>query len=815
MTRHTRYTTTSTALALAIATTLFAAPAADAASKRPALGAGEKASKGPVFAKPALAYGTHLKPPADATHDSFIVSFEQGARPGASAFQGRLLAAGRALGLRISVDRDTATGATLIRTSRALDRDGLKQLVTELTKSPAIRAVEPNTRMYRAMTPNDPLFPQQWHYQGGGVGMNAVEAWDTVDGEGYVIAVLDTGQVDHADLQGQFLAGYDFISDPANARDNDGRDADPNDEGDWDNKYDSSWHGTHVAGTIAALTNNGVGVAGVAHGAKVQHVRVLGNAGGELADINDAIIWASGGTVPGVPGNATPAHVINLSLGGAQPCGVAMQDAIDIAIANGSIVVAAAGNSSTDVANFSPASCVGVIAVAGTGPDNTPYASTNYGPRIDVAAPAGSGTGPATTQVLSTLNTGATIQESDAYAWYAGTSMAAPHVAGTVALMMDAAGETLPLDEVHAILQNTAYASNGLIAGCDDGNKWCGSMIDAGLAVAVASGEVPLPPTPPGPPPPPPPTPLVNGVTVDLPDMQPNDELYFVIDVPAGQGSLTIDLGAGTTGDTDIYVRHGERATRSIYQCAGVNGGTTAETCHFTVPAAGEWHVLVDPWSASSGYTLTGTYTSDLPPPPPTTVLENGVTVPGMRVGAGEEHFFVLDVPEGATNLSFTMTSGPGDSNLYVRHGAYPDNTSFDCRPYYGTGHNETCAFPAPAAGEWFVRIHGYSDSNGVALVGSYVPGAVVGDPPADVRAAHVFPLKAMRIRVPLYWAGGEGGEVDIKRNGATVATVANTGYFMDTFTVGAVGPGSATYQVCNAGTTECGSTTVSYNARR
>ena len=817
MTRRTRSTTTTTALAVAIAAALVAAPAAYSASRQPAFGGGAKATKGPVFSKPAQAYGTNLKAPTNEAHDGFIISFQKGAKPTATALRNHLQAVGKTLGIQISVDRDLATGAKLVRTSRALDRDGLKQLTIELMKSPMVRAVDPNGRMYRAMTPNDELFPQQWHYKGDGEGMNAVEAWDTVDGEGYIIAVLDTGQVNHADLEGQFIAGYDFITDPANARDSDGRDDDPNDEGDWDDKYDSSWHGTHVAGTVAALTNNDLGVAGVAHGAKVQHVRVLGNMGGTFADLYDAIFWASGGSVPGVPDNATPAHVINLSLGGGQPCPVAMQDAVDVAIENGTIVVAAAGNSSSDVSGFAPASCVGVLAIAGTGPDNTPYASTNFGPRIDVAAPAGSGSNPAENQVLSTLNTGTEGQLEDSYAWYAGTSMAAPHVAGTIALMMDAAGEALPLDEVRAILRNTAFASNGLIPGCDNAEKWCGSMIDAGMAVAVASGETTLPPAPPAPPEPPPPTPLENGVVVNLPDMAANSDLYFVLDVPAGEGDLTFNLGAGTSGDSDIYVRYDARPTNSVFDCRPWTGGTVAEVCSFTAPAAGEWHVKVNAYTASSGYTLVGTYGGDPPPPPPPppmTELENGVTVSDLSVAADEELFFVLDVPEGATDLEFAMTGVTGDTDLYVRHDDLPTDTVYDCRPYL-TGSNEVCTFPAPEAGEWFVRLNGYSASTGVTLTGSYEGGEVGGTAPTNVRGAYAFALKALRIRVPLYWEGGEGTQVDIKRNGVTVATVGNTGYFMDTFTASAPGAGSATYQVCNAGTTECGSATVSYTARR
>src|SRR5690606_941862 len=148
--------------------------------------------------------------------------------------------------------------------------------------------------------------------------------------------------------------------------------------------------------------------------------------------------WAAGGSVPGVPDNPTPVDVINMSLGGGVPCQAFMQDAVDIAVGLGTTVVVAAGNSSANVAGYSPGGCDGVLAVAGTGPDNTRYTYTNFGERISVAAPAGSGVVRNEDQVLSTMNSGATVQESDAYAWYHGTSMATPHVAGTVALVLQA-----------------------------------------------------------------------------------------------------------------------------------------------------------------------------------------------------------------------------------------------------------------------------------------------------------------------------------------------------------------------------------------
>ena len=820
MTSTTRSNTT-TALAVAITAALFAAPSY-AAMRTPAAAKPAQVQKAvakqPVFSKPAQAYGTNLKAPADDSYDSFLVSFKKGAKPAAD-MQRQLDAIGKALGARITIERTTGTGAQLIRLDREIDVVARRKLEVELMKHPSIRAVEPNGRMYRAMEPNDPLFVQQWHYKGGGMGINATEAWDTVDGSGYIVAVLDTGELQHEDLTGQFVAGYDFISDPANARDGDGRDADPTDTGDWDDKYDSSWHGTHVAGTVAALTNNGIGVAGVAHGAKVQHVRVLGNMGGTFADINDAIVWASGGSVPGVPDNATPAHIINLSLGGSTACPAAMQDAINIAIARGTAVIAAAGNSSANVSGFSPAGCEGVIAVAGTGPNNTKYASTNFGAGISVAAPAGSGVTPATNQVLSTLNTGLEGPADDSYAWYAGTSMAAPHVAGTAALMMEAAGEHLPPDELEMMLQNTGYAANGLVTGCNTASLWCASMIDAGRAVAVADGSEPLPPAPPGPPPPPPPVVLENGVASALGPMSSNEERFFTLEVPANQASLVFNFAPGT-GDSDLYVRYGSAPTSSTYDCRPYTGGAVAETCTFTNPQAGTWHVRISAYSTSDGWNLTGTYDDEGAPPPPPgpelTELENGVAVTGIDIGTGEELLYFIDVPADATNLSVQLSGAAGgDADLYVRRGEVPTNSLYDCRSWL-VGNNELCEFPTPAAGQWFVRINGYEAATGLSLVASYEGDAPVDNAPQDLVARYAFALRGQRIRVPLTWTGGEGEQVDVRFNGEVAATVANTGKLNHTFTAAAIGPGSATYQVCNAGTDECSAEiTVNYTARR
>ena len=154
---------------------------------------------------------------------------------------------------------------------------------------------------------------------------------------------------------------------------------------------DSSWHGTHVSGTIAELTNNSVGMAGVANKARVLPVRVLGHCGGYTSDIADAVTWASGGHVDGIPDNTNPVQVISMSLGGGGACSASdvTGQAISGAISRGVSVVVAAGNSNANVANYTPASCPGVIAVAVSGITGKRAFYSNYGSGVTLSAPGG------------------------------------------------------------------------------------------------------------------------------------------------------------------------------------------------------------------------------------------------------------------------------------------------------------------------------------------------------------------------------------------------------------------------------------------
>ena len=270
---------------------------------------------------------------------------------------------------------------------------------------PSIEFAEPDSIHRAFVVPNDPIYATaQWHYKAPDAansllgGINAPLAWDVSRGQGIIIAVLDTGIVLHPDLASNVVQGYDFISDPFISNDGDGRDANPSDPGDYvpanycalgDPAGNSSWHGTHVSGTIAAITNNGIGVAGVAYEARVLNVRVLGRCGGTTSDIADAMRWAAGLAVPGVPNNTNVAKVISLSLGALIACSATFQSAVSAATAAGALIVAATGNDFQGNQIGSPANCSGALAVTAhtLQGDNADYA--NIGPGTAISAPGG------------------------------------------------------------------------------------------------------------------------------------------------------------------------------------------------------------------------------------------------------------------------------------------------------------------------------------------------------------------------------------------------------------------------------------------
>jgi serine protease len=392
-------------------------------------------------------------------------------------------------GISMANVRKATNGAQIMRLTTSLEKAELQQLVKDLAADPNVEYAEEDRLMQPVLTPNDPNYSLQWHYYETTGGVNLPTAWNTATGTGVNVAVIDTGYRPHTDLAANIVGGYDFISDTFVSRDGNGRDSSALDPGDWTTGNDcyagspasnSSWHGTHTAGTIGARTNNGVGVAGVAFNAKVVPLRVLGRCGGYTSDIADAIIWGSGGTVSGVPANPNPAKVESISLGGTGACDTTTQNAINSARSRGTVVIVAAGNSNANASGFSPANCSGVITIAATNRSGGRAYYSNFGSIVDVAAPGGDTRSSAANGVLSTLNTGTTTPGSDAYAYYQGTSMATPHVSGVAALMFSVK-PTLTPAQVESILKSTARAFPATCSQCGAG------MVNATAAVSAAA----------------------------------------------------------------------------------------------------------------------------------------------------------------------------------------------------------------------------------------------------------------------------------------------------------------------------------------
>jgi serine protease len=457
---------------------------------------------------------------------------------------GIALTAGAEIAARMQVVHASGMASDALARRLAADADVLFAVPDERARAHAV----PNDPLFAAAARPDGPESGQWYLRApeGEVvaSIDVGRAWDVTTGSSaVVVAVLDTGvRFEHPDLRtvgagGNLLPGYDMVSDADTANDGDGRDADAADPGDWitpgdiapggplegcaEGPSDSSWHGTQVAGVIAALTDNGIGMASVARTVRVLPVRVLGRCGGFDSDVIAGMRWAAGLHVPGVPANATPARVINLSLGSSGRCSVAYRTALGEIAATGTVVVASAGNAAGHAVS-PPANCDGVIGVAGLRHVGTKVGFSSLGPEVALGAPGGNcvniETGsPCLYPILTTSNDGATTPGAatytDSFRITVGTSFSAPIVAGTAALML-AARPTLSPAQVRSFLQGATRpfpAAGGSpvptcapprvdAAGapvdqleCRCTSATCGAgMLDAGSAVRAAQAGVQL-----------------------------------------------------------------------------------------------------------------------------------------------------------------------------------------------------------------------------------------------------------------------------------------------------------------------------------
>jgi len=556
--------------------------------------------------------------------------------------------------------RKLAIGADLVRTSRKLSRSEATSLMQQLAADPSVAHVEPDVMLRAirdtraatslaptAFTPNDQYYAAyQWHLRAGDGtsekiggdsssypnkgGADVAAAWDLADGTGVTVAVLDTGLTHHPDIDTSLGdAGYDFISSGyVSGRSTDDRAPGGWDTGDWTtgDEYlatnggcvdathpaeDSSWHGTHVTGTVAELTNNGTGMAGSAFNAKVLPVRVLGHCGGFNSDIADAIEWASGGHVDGVPDNQNPAQIINMSLGGGGSCSATdvLGQAIADANSRGTVVVVAAGNNNSDVSGFSPASCPGAIAVGAIGISGKRAFYSNYGAKVAVASPGGgiyandasSGTQVQAGFVWSAINDGATVPDESGYTYggYAGTSQATPHVSGTIALVISAL-QAAGLPALSPADMRTLITSSARSFPSAPDQTLGAGIVDAAAAVNQALGN-----SNPGGPGDGDAVALTNGTAVTVSGNAGDAKLYK-IDVPAGARSLVLRTFGGT-GDVSLYIKNGDAPTTTSYDKSSVHVGNS-ESAVYAAPAAGTYYLLVSGVNDFSNVSVQATF---------------------------------------------------------------------------------------------------------------------------------------------------------------------------------------------------------------
>ena len=437
----------------------------------------------------------------------------------------------------MAVVREMSGDAHVIRLDQPVTLSEARVIAARLMRDNSVELAEPDRRKHLlGVTPTDPDYATyQWNLQSistSNLGSaNLPNAWSITEGNNTVtVAVLDTGYRPHADFGSVILPGYDFITDIPTANDGNGRDSDAQDPGDWITSAEnasgqfqgcgvsnSSWHGTHVTGIIAAQMNNGIGITGIAPNIRILPVRVLGKCGGYDSDIIDGMRWAAGIAVTGVPTNSYPAQVLNMSLGGNRntdgspiPCSSSFQSAVNEVINAGKVIVIAAGNDggppfySTTLS--SPANCTGVIAVTANAIDGDNAWYATIGPGTTISAPGGDcgGTNPSCNTanypgVYSLFNSGTkspfASPGGDSYVAYAGTSMATPHVSAVAALMFSLNPSLTPAQITSYLISSVRNFPLNTICGLGgSGYGKCGAgLLDAYQALNAVTATVPPP----------------------------------------------------------------------------------------------------------------------------------------------------------------------------------------------------------------------------------------------------------------------------------------------------------------------------------
>ncbi|MBA4371179.1 MAG: hypothetical protein C0418_06360, partial [Coriobacteriaceae bacterium] len=546
---------------------------------------------------------------AAAEPDELVVRLVPGTKAARRDALGTKIA--RAGGWLAKVSKDG--GALLVRVPAGQSR---QTYAKSLVRDAVVAAVQPNYRYEAAWVPNDTLYSSQW----GLPRIGCEQAWDVTKGSAsVVVAVIDTGvDLAHPDLAGQIDTAndWDFVNSDATAQDDEG-------------------HGTHVAGTVAAATNNGAAVAGVAPDCRILPIKVLDwRGGGSTFNVAEGIKWAAD----------HGADVINLSLGGGT---YDSYMAGQIAYAQGTkdvVVVAAAGNEGSSGGAIYPARYPGVLGVAATTNTDAWASFSNYGTGIDIAAPG--------QDIVSTVWPGGGTDS------YSGTSMASPHVAGVAALVRT---HTPGLDQSQVIQQLTATAEDLGAPGPDSyfgaGLVRADSALGGGAVPPAGDDNIPGVPLTPSP---------VSGTLAAGSDV---DDV-FKIYLNAGE-QLDVSMTADAGTDFDLYL-FGPSATdvnTSPWETSST-AVTYPEQISYTAGAAGYYYVDVYlyPGSGSGSYSLTWSATD--PGAPDDNIP--GVALPASPVGDSLERgvdnddVFKINLTAGE-RVTFSLTGDAGtDFDLYL-----------------------------------------------------------------------------------------------------------------------------------------------------
>jgi len=685
--------------------------------------------------------------PLEMPVDQIIIKYKDIANLNAAAqaeAENQMQRINEAAGVSITYFRSMSGDAHVMRLAAPVSTQDALAITKRISGLPEVEYAEPDYLVFTlegrldvSQVPNDTFYSDQWHYAAPGgtsYGVNAPAAWDITTGASNVyIAVLDTGITDHADLANRWIGGYDMISDNRIANDGDGRDADPHDPGDWITTAesssgffyqcpvgDSSWHGTHVAGTIGAASNNNLGVTGLNWVSKVVPVRVLGKCGNYSSDIADGIRWAAGVAVSGTPANPYPAQVLNMSLGGYNPdgCSITYQNAINAAYGAGSVIIVSSGNSNNDASLYQPASCNNVVTVGSTNRYGDRAFYSNYGVTVEISAPGGE-TSVYGNGVLSTLNTGDTSPVSDTYEYYQGTSMAAPHVAGVASLMYSLNPNLTPAQVSFYMRGNVTPFPSG--STCT--TSTCGTgIVNAAAALAVVAPIAPVL------------DPISNSdgdgdyavswmrETVALSDAQTFDLSSEVqISNETYTNTVYLPLVFNKSDNTYFVLQEDDNANfaspDTVYTGFAIQWNATGKstgTYFYRVMTSGPNGN--SPWSNIESVVV-GASTSCTPDPAGESdnindaiIVCAGQTVTGQVSDADLDDVYRIYAVNGQVLTLTTSGTGGGDVDLYLY---LPDATDIyvDTPVAYSlsVGNNEMISGTVSATGYWYIDLYSYS----------------------------------------------------------------------------------------------------------